>query len=687
MGTVAIYCRVSTQMQSSDRQIKDLLAFANKEGYAIDDENIYVDIISGYSISEQRPQYKALKDEINKGNIKKVLFSELTRLGRNATELLAEIEKLQKKGVDLYFEKQDFWARSSEKDLGSRILLSVLAFTSTYEVELFAERSVSGKIEKASKGGGIGGDNNAYGYCNDKEKKMQKRVDEALVVSRIFEMYAEGKSTIDICETLNAERIPTAYQTRIKEFKEGRKKKGLSPKKYTFDDDEKFSWRPSTIARMLSNDLYTGHRKIVFHKPQVDKMQDGEEREVFFTVDKQFEDLRIISDELFVQVQQRLAQAKYNKNNACKHDNLLKDKIICGECGSNFSVGKQSSTPKNGSARSYKCYGRVSRKDKPQNCQKGAEVNQWKLDGLVLTLSLQMFAEINITETTDKQIDALTEEITQAERVKNLKQQQLQELREEHKRQIDRLSKANDKSDDIISDLIEENKEKFKQKSSELSESIAVLGKEITTKRITIEELRRLATKFVNLKDKMDEIWHSKELVKSMIHEYINRITIYRINKLWNLVVVKYNNNTEFWGTIKSARYKKDEMFADPLLCQHGIEYQAWMLNNTEHCFQYNRDIQTISFNGQSELYTFQEGEYSYEQLDEILRANGWIGSFPLYDYETQSTCIRLPEEPKPDFLSEPKVISSGGQTKSLGKQLEYIKKHPLANKKANKRN
>ena len=92
-------------MQSSDRQIKDLLAFANKEGYAIDEENIYVDIISGYSISEQRPQYKALKDEIDKGNIKKVLFSELTRLGRNATELLAEIEKLQKKGVDLYFEK------------------------------------------------------------------------------------------------------------------------------------------------------------------------------------------------------------------------------------------------------------------------------------------------------------------------------------------------------------------------------------------------------------------------------------------------------------------------------------------------------------------------------------------------------------------------------------------------------
>ncbi len=666
-------------MQSTDRQKEELLRWAQDKGIVIPEENIYVDIVSGYINAEERPEYKRLLEDIDRGNINTVLFSELTRLGRNSTELLSEIQRMKNKQIDLFFQKQRLWVRNSEDDLGSRILLAVLAVTTSYEIELFTERSLSGKINKVKTGGGIGGDNDAYGYCNDENKKMTKRPEEAEIVKRIFTMYAEGKSTIEICDVLNSEHIPTAYTTRIKEHKKKRKEKGLPQKKYSFKDEENFVWKPSTISRMLSNELYLGKRHIEFHKPMAGIRQNvlNNEKEVVYRFDMQEEELRIIDGELFLRVQQRLAQAKYNKNNAIKHDNLLKEKIICGECGSNFSVGKQSSTSNNGSTRSYKCYGRVNRKDKPQTCLKGAEANQWKLDGLVLTLSLQMFAEINITETTDKRIERLTEEITEVEAVKESKQSQLQKLKEQHKKQIDRLSASNDGSDDVISDLIDEKIEEYKQKSSELSKSIETLEKDISSKKNTIGGLQRLTMNFVNIKDKMEEIWYSKELVKSMMDEYINRISIYRIHKLWNLVVVKYNNDTEFWGTIKSARYKKDEMLADPLLCQHGIEYQAWVLNNSEHCFQYNKDTQKVSFNGHSRLYSFPKGEYTYEQLDEILRANGWIGSFPLYDYENQTTCIRPQEEPKPDFLSEP--ISLEGQPKSLGEQLEYIKKHPFS--------
>lgn len=648
-------------MQSTDRQKEDLLAVADRFNYHVDEENIYIDIITGYSVGEDRPRYSALLEEVEKGNIETILFSELTRLGRNSTELLAEVQRLQNKGITLYFDKQDLWVKSDKKDLGSRILLAVLAITTSYEIELFAERSISGKINKVNNGGGVGGDNNAYGYMNDENKKMVIRKDEALVINRIFNMYADGRSTIEICDILNSEHIPTSYGTRIQEFKERRKQKGLPPKEYRYDDEDNFRWRPSAIAKILCKELYKGHRTITFHKPQVDKLEKKEgkekEREIYYTYDVQLEDLRIVSDELFQRVKDRLEKAPYNKNNAIKHDNLLKAKLICGECGSNFSVGKQSdnTTKYHSDPRTYKCYGRVNRKDKPQICKAGAEIRQWKLDGLVLTLSLRMFAQINITETNENRIKKLSEEIADAEKVRNDKQQQLDSLDSDFENQMKRLSRMKGASEKIARKLMDDAEREYESASANLSASIAKKQEEITSKSITINRLKRLAQHYTNLTDKMDEIWQNKDIVKSMIDEYIDRIVIYKIHPMWNLVVVKYNNGSEFWGTVKAARYRNDEMFFDEMVCKHGIEFQAWIINNSDHCFSYDKKKHTISYNGNNDIYSaIPKGTYTYEELDKVLHETNWIGSFPFYDFENQSANTNpIPQEPIPDFMRD----------------------------------
>lgn len=657
----AIYCRISTSMQSTDRQKEDLLKVAERFKLKVNADNIYIDTVTGFSVGEDRPKYSALLEEVDKGNIGTILFSELTRLGRNSTELLAEVQRLQNKGVELYFEKQDLWARDEKKDLGSRILLAVLAITASYEIELFAARSLSGKINKVNNGGGVGGDNNAYGYMNDENKKMVIRKDEAEVIRRIFNMYADGRSTIDICDILNSEHIPTSYGTRIQEFKERRKQKELPPKTYKFEDEYNFRWRPSAIAKLLCKELYKGHRTITFHKPQVDKLEEKEdkqkEREVCYTYDVQLEELRIIDDELFQRVQNRLAQAAYNKNNATKHDNLLKKKLICGECGSNFSVGKQSDTATKykSDPRTYKCYGRVNRKDKPQTCKSGAEIRQWKLDGLVLTLSLRMFAEINITETNENRIKKISEEIADAEKVRNDKQRQLEELNSGYKIEIKRLSRMKSADDKIVRELMDEAEKEYESKKSNLSASIEKKQEEITSKSITITRLKKLSQRYTNLNDKMEEIWSNKELVKSMIDEYVDKIVIYKIHPMWNLVMVKYNNECEFWGTIKAARYRNDEMFYDDMLCRHGIEFQAWVLNNSNHCFTYDKEHRTVLYNGENDIYSaIPKGTYTYDEFDKILHDNKWIGSFPFYDFENQTGIVSpAPQEPIPDFMRD----------------------------------
>ena len=449
-----------------------------------------------------------------------------------------------------------------------------------------------------------------------------------------------GASTHSIAQAQKAKELGASYITYSHIFPTDCKK-GLAPKEYKhFKDEEGFSWRASAISKLLANELYKGHRVIKFHKPQVDKLakKDGEpkEREVLYTYDVQLENLRIVDDELFQRVQDRLAQAAYNKNNAIKHDNLLKTKLRCGECGSRFTVGKQSDTATkyDMNPRTYKCYGLVERNDHQRICKRGSEMRQWRLDGLVLTLSLYMFAEINMADSNAKKIGLLTSEIDDMLKVKDAKEKELSTLKDDHKKVMGRYAHSKE-DDDTIQELMANETAEYSKKQKELNEAISRYSQGITSRRVTINKLQRLTSSFVNIKDKIDEIHQNKELVKAMVDEYIEDVTIYKIHKMWNLIVVHYTNGAESWGTIKNARYKNDEQFYDEMVCHYGIEFRTWIINNDDHSFTYDKDNQLVHYNGESTIYRqLQAGTYTYEEFDNMLNENGLIGSYPLYAYE-----------------------------------------------------
>lgn len=649
MSKIAIYCRVSTQMQHTDRQREELLARANAKKVEIPENHIYIDLISGFSKGEERPQYNKLLEAIKCHEIDEIWFSELTRLGRSSVELQVEIEKLQKQGVTLYFQKQDITVSPNKNDLGSRIVLTVLSVCASYEIELFAERSISGKITKIKNGGGVGGDSASFGYKNNQNKKMVIRDDEAEVVKWIFEQYANGKTTLDIADTLNAQGKPTALTTRVPEAAIRRESKGLPPKENTNFTKSTQQWKPSMVSKLLSKELYTGHRHVVFHKPNVDKTNNGQgqetqEREIIYEYDEYVEDLRIVSDELYQQVQERLLTAHYNKNNAVKHENLLKAKMRCGECGSNFSVGKstENTTGYLSGGRSYKCYGRVNRRDKPQICTEGAEVKQWRLDGLVLSMSLRMFADIDLKTTAAGQISELTKRNEELTKIIESKNATLDKSREEYKQQLRRLSRiAIDDSEAV--ELLEEAQSNFKEKESTLKGAIEKHNKEKVANSITINNLKTISQNSSRYQ-RMDEIWKSKDIVKTMVDELIQEIVLFRPNPSWVLVVVRYKNNVEMWGTLKSKKYKKSEMFYDEIYCNHGIEFQTWVINNTDHHFNYNPQNKTFTYDGLSDIYNdIDAGTYTYEQLHQILSDKKWIGSYPFYCYENNEYNINPP--------------------------------------------
>lgn len=184
-----------------------------------------------------------------------------------------------------------------------------------------------------------------------------------------------------------------------------------------------------------------------------------------------------------------------------------------------------------------------------------------------------MFAEINIQQTNILKIENLGKEIEELVQIKSSKNTELVEAENLYKRHLNYLIAVED--DEVAKNLISDAKHKYDETKNVLNKTMDKLSREITTKRITIDNLKRLNANPL-LINKMDEIRKNRDLVKTMVDEYIDKITIFRLHELWLLVVVSYKGGEEMWGTIKCARYKKEEMFYDELHCHYGVEFQGW---------------------------------------------------------------------------------------------------------------
>lgn len=632
----AIYIRISTSQQQTDRQREELLNFAHHNDIAIDENNdIYTDVISGFKNGEVRPAYTMLKQKVDDGVYQQILFSEFSRLDRKPSNLLKSIEYYQKKDVRLYFKKQNLWVRD-KADLPTSIMISVLAVMSQYEIELFAARGVDGKISAIKNRCVAHGGFTAYGYKSTKtDKRLIIDEGEAEVVRRIFQYYIDGKSSIEISEILNAEGIPAPYKTRIEDARDRRSSKGLQEKEYRFDSDIK--WRPSTINRLVKNRLYIGKRSFTFHEPdpsnplRVDKRKD---RKVLASFEQDEPSLRIVDEDVFNEVQLIVAERRYNKNLGIRHDNLLKPLLRCGDCGSRYSVGGGSGD------RKYKCYGTVNRKDKKKTCDVGTELQMRRLDGLVVQLCITRFADYDLETETSKRIKEIEEEISNKKEIVVQQESKIKQESEKLDAFINRTVRMV-ADEERAKKAIDEEIASFKKIEAELMKSVVRLRSEIA---VLVSKKNGLVKvkEDTNLRTRQREIKNNRVLLKEYVQKFITEVTLYRMTKLWSLVIVHFFDGGEMWGAVKNARYKKDELFFDPMYCQ-CVEYQSWFLNNDEKSLTYDNEAKTITYNGQSKIYNvdydrkgviLRAGTYTPEEFSTMLKAAGWIGSYPPYQFE-----------------------------------------------------
>ena len=156
--TAVIYSRVSSQgdRQDTARQVRDLELLAKQRNMKV--AKIYEEHISGAKKTQERPILRECLEYCFTNDVEILLISELSRLGRNVDDVLANVRLCKEKHLNVYFQKEQL---SIFNDDGKEhpfltIFIAVLGTCAEMERENIKFRLNSGKAQYMAKGGKVG---------------------------------------------------------------------------------------------------------------------------------------------------------------------------------------------------------------------------------------------------------------------------------------------------------------------------------------------------------------------------------------------------------------------------------------------------------------------------------------------------------------------------------------------------
>ncbi|MBQ2187593.1 MAG: recombinase family protein [Bacteroidales bacterium] len=168
-----IYSRVSStgDRQDNSRQIRDLEILANQRNLSV--TKIYEEHISGAKKTQERPILRECLEYCFANNVEILLISELSRLGRNVDDVLANVRLCKEKHLNVYFQKEQL---SIFNDDGKEhpfltIFIAVLGTCAEMERENIKFRLNSGKAKYIAEGGKVG---RKVGYKKPDEKLQEE---------------------------------------------------------------------------------------------------------------------------------------------------------------------------------------------------------------------------------------------------------------------------------------------------------------------------------------------------------------------------------------------------------------------------------------------------------------------------------------------------------------------------------
>ena len=153
-----IYARVSSvgDRQNTERQISDLTNYAAYQKMEI--SKIFEEHISGAKKNTERPVLQQAIEYSKANGVSILLVSELSRLGRNAFEVLATVKDLIDSGINLYMQKEQLTLldKDGKPTMFAPIMIATLSTCAQLERENIKFRLNSGRKLYIERGGKLG---------------------------------------------------------------------------------------------------------------------------------------------------------------------------------------------------------------------------------------------------------------------------------------------------------------------------------------------------------------------------------------------------------------------------------------------------------------------------------------------------------------------------------------------------
>ena len=151
MKKVCLYCRVSTTHQTSENQLRELRAVAERMGYEIVSE--FIDNgISGAKSRKDRPALDEMMKLATQRKFEMVMCWSIDRLGRSLQHLVEILNELQAMKIDLFFMQQGMDTTTPS----GRMIFSVFGAIGEFERNLIRERVIAGQQRAKASGVHIG---------------------------------------------------------------------------------------------------------------------------------------------------------------------------------------------------------------------------------------------------------------------------------------------------------------------------------------------------------------------------------------------------------------------------------------------------------------------------------------------------------------------------------------------------
>ena len=209
MNTKAvIYARVSSvgDRQNTDRQISDLLDYVEYQKLEL--SKVFEEHISGAKKNSERPVLQEAIEYCKSNNVAILLVSELSRLGRNAFEVLATVKDLIDNGINLYMQKEQLTLLDSEgkPTMFAPIMIATLSTCAQLERENIKFRLNSGRRLYIERGGKLG---RKVGSVKTTEQKREDHKDIISYLKRGYSVRNTAKLTNKGISTV--QRIKTEF--------------------------------------------------------------------------------------------------------------------------------------------------------------------------------------------------------------------------------------------------------------------------------------------------------------------------------------------------------------------------------------------------------------------------------------------------------------------------------------------